>query len=107
VRLPPADAVCAWCKSRGYPAPVPEYPFARGIGRKWRFDLAWPDLPRPVAMEFEGGVYSRGRHVRPAGFAGDVEKYNEAAILGWVLVRATYKQVASGEAFNWLERALA
>jgi hypothetical protein len=103
VRLPPADAVAAWCKSRGYPAPVPEYEFAKP--RRYRFDLCW--VEKGVALEFEGGVYSRGRHVRPAGYENDCEKYSEAAVRGWRVLRATYRQVNSGLVFDWLERALA
>lgn len=31
-----------------------------------------------VAVGIEGGVLSRGRHVRPRGFIDDCEKYNQA-----------------------------
>lgn len=53
--------------------------------RKWRFDFASTD--RKVAIEIEGGVWNRGRHNRPSGFINDCEKYNEAAICGWTVVR--------------------
>jgi len=54
--------------------------------RRWRFDFAWPD--KKVAIEVEGGVYMRGRHVRPKGFIGDCEKYNMALLMGWKVLRA-------------------
>jgi very-short-patch-repair endonuclease len=53
--------------------------------RKWRLDFAWPELR--IAAEVEGGVFSRGRHVRPAGFIDDCEKYNAAVLLGWSVLR--------------------
>ena len=49
--------------------------------RRWRFDCAWPD--QLVAVEMEGGVWTRGRHTRPVGYQKDIEKYNAAAIAGW------------------------
>lgn len=67
------------------PTPVAEYRFA--APRKWRFDRAW--VAHKVAVELEGGVWTRGRHVRPAGFLADIEKYNHAAASGWRVLRYT------------------
>lgn len=53
--------------------------------RRWRFDFAY--WPAKVAIEIEGGVYSRGRHTRGSGFVADCEKYNAAAELGWTVLR--------------------
>lgn len=53
--------------------------------RKWRFDFANPSLK--IAVECEGGVWVRGRHNRGIGFLNDMEKYNEAAIMGWRVLR--------------------
>lgn len=64
--------------------------------RRWRFDLAWPDLL--VACEIEGGTWNGGRHTRGSGFEGDCEKYNEAALLGWSVLRVTSKMVKDGTA---------
>ena len=52
--------------------------------RRWRFD---PEVK--IAIEVEGGVYTQGRHTRPLGFLGDMEKYNTATSLGWRLLRVT------------------
>lgn len=84
------------------PAPVREYRFAPG--RRWRFDLAWPE--RALAVEVEGGTWSGGRHTRPAGFRGDVEKYNSAALMGWAVLRVTADMVRDGSALALLEQAL-
>lgn len=84
------------------PVPVPEYKFHPT--RKWRFDYAWPHLL--LALEVEGGAFVAGRHTRGVGFVKDLEKYSEAAILGWRIVRVTPKQVKNGEALTLVERAL-
>ena len=63
--------------------PVEEFRFCET--RKWRFDFAFPD--KKVALEVEGGVFSQGRHVRGAGFIADLAKYNQAASMGWRILR--------------------
>ncbi len=55
--------------------------------RQFRFDFSWPDVK--VAVEIEGGEYSRGRHTRAAGYQADCEKYNLAADLGWAVYSVT------------------
>lgn len=55
--------------------------------RKFRFDFAYPELM--LAVECEGGVWSRGRHTRGSGFIKDCEKYNLACRLGWNIFRYT------------------
>lgn len=94
-------AIIAHCQRRGYPVPEPEYEFAKPL-RKWRLDLAWPTCL--VALEIEGGIWTRGRHVRGAGFLKDMEKYNEAALRGWRLLRVTPGQISSGVALTLLDR---
>lgn len=61
--------------------------------RKWRFDYAVPSLR--IALEVEGGVWTGGRHTSAMGFLGDMEKYNEAALNGWVVLRCTPKTLWS------------
>ena len=69
--------------------PVKEYLFHDK--RKWRFDYAFPEYK--IALEVEGGVHTAGRHIRPRGFLGDMEKYNSAAVLGWLVLRTTPDQL--------------
>ena len=59
--------------------------------RKWRSDFA--HLPSRTLIEIEGGVWSQGRHVSPQGFVKDAEKYLEAALGGWQVLRLTPKQL--------------
>ena len=58
--------------------------------RRWRFDYACKALR--LAIEVEGGVWTKGRHTRGCGFVGDMEKYNTAAVLGWRILRYTPDQ---------------
>lgn len=55
--------------------------------RLWRFDYCWPD--KKIALEVEGGVFTGGRHTSGPGFIGDMEKYNQAVLLGWRIIRTT------------------
>lgn len=91
----------ALLKAEGFPEPTPEYRFCE---RRWRFDLAW--VKPKIAFEREGGVFQRGRHTRGVGYSGDIEKYNEAALAGWLVIRATPAQIKSGEATSWLIEAM-
>jgi len=55
--------------------------------RRWRFDHAFVSLK--VAVEYEGGIWTGGRHTRAIGYAKDCEKYNAAVKLGWKVLRYT------------------
>lgn len=79
------DSFSAACVAVGLPCPEREFRFHPE--RKWRFDYAFTDLF--LAIEVEGGIYSGGRHVRGAGYAKDMEKYNAAVISGWKVLRYT------------------
>lgn len=95
----------AACKAHGLPEPIPEYQFAPP--RKWRFDWFWKGFCGPsVALEIEGGAWTSGRHTRGQGFLDDIEKYNEATILGYRVIRCTPADVESGAAFALVRRAL-
>ena len=73
--------------------------------RKWRFDFAWPDYK--FAVEVEGVIGGAGgRHQRRDGYAADCEKYNQAVIEGWVVMRFTGSMVRDGSAVGDIGRAL-
>jgi very-short-patch-repair endonuclease len=72
--------------------------------RRWRFDFSIPRLK--IAIEVEGAIWARGRHTRGSGFEKDCEKYNEATIMGWRVLRFTTDMVISGEAIAVIERAI-
>lgn len=87
------------------PAFVTEYLFDnRPRPRKWRFDFAWPE--RRIAVEVEGGVWSNGRHTRGQGFISDTDKYNQATLQGWRVLRYTSAAIQSGQAVSEIEQIL-
>lgn len=90
------------CRSMKIPEPRPEHRFHPG--RKWRFDYAWPLYM--LAMECEGGLWTNGRHSRGSGAVADLEKYSEAAILGWRILYCTPEQMHNGVALDRVIRAL-
>ena len=94
----------AFAATHGLPTPVREYRFAPP--RRWRFDFAWLDVGVMVALEIDGGVWTGGRHGRGKGFIADQEKLNEAAILGWKVIRCVPADVKSGAVFATLRRAI-
>ena len=85
----------------GLPAPETEYKFHPE--RKWRFDYAWSDAK--VALEVEGGVWSGGRHTSSRGYMNDIEKYSEAAALGWLIVRTTPGELLRLKTADLIKRA--
>lgn len=96
------DLLAAHVLAYGLPVPVRECRFHPT--RRWRFDFAWPS--HGLAVEVEGGIYSGGRHVRGKGFEDDCEKYNEAAAMGWTVLRFTGAQVRDGRAVKAITSAL-
>lgn len=86
----------------GIEEPVDEHRF--DSKRQWRFDYAWPKLM--VALEIEGGVWTKGRHIRPIGYIGDIEKYNAATLAGWRVFRATPAMLHSNSFWEMLRSAL-
>jgi len=49
--------------------------------RLWRFDYAILELK--IALEVQGGLFTNGRHSRGTGYLNDIDKFNEAQLLGW------------------------
>ena len=90
-----------------------EYRFAPP--RCWKFDFIifrqcgegnrYIDKDYKLAVEIEGGG-TDGRHFRFKGIEDDMRKYNEAARLGWRLLRFTTRMATSGEALNVIKECL-
>ena len=75
--------------------------------RAFRFDFAWPNAgPCPVALEVNGGIWSRGAHGSPTGILRDIEKQNLCTLRGIRLLRAAPEHIKSGVALDWLKEAL-
>jgi hypothetical protein len=95
------DPFLAMCEAHGLPPPVPEYEFCPG--RKWRFDWLFEGW---LALEIEGGVFTQQAHGSISGIKRDMEKYNEAQILGYSVLRVLPEDIDTGAAFALVKRAL-
>ena len=108
--------VLAAVLAAGFDRPTSEHEFMLPE-RKWRFDWAW--LPERVALEREGGDFRRvtcecgrtrtvfvSRHHSRDGLEADLEKYNTAAIMGWIVIRATPVSIKNGLASIQIVEAL-
>lgn len=92
----------ALCKHAKLPAPVAEHKFHPT--RKWRWDWAWID--HKVALEQQGGVWSGGKHGRGSGIVKDMEKYSNAAALGWRIILVTPSNLAKPDTLTLIRSAL-
>jgi len=81
-----------------------EFYFARP--RKWRSD--WRIRGTKILIEFEGGLFKKraAGHSSVSGILRDVQKYNAAAIAGWIVIRVTPKFIPNGQGLKWVEDAL-
>ena len=115
--------------SAGLPEPEREIRFHET--RRWKLDLGYTG--QKLAVEVEGkpwgplvrchncGAQVRkrtktgkmvpvreagGRHTRGDGFEKDIEKYNEALLLDWRVLKATPQMIRDGRALEWVKRGL-
>ena len=91
------------------PVPVVEFSGDQFIpGRRFRADIAWPQLR--VYVEVDGGTFMRvgGKHARGSGIHKDCEKASLAAAFGWRLIRVDSKWLNEGigEFVEWVRAAL-
>lgn len=100
--VPQTDVFTALCKQRLGVVVCKEFKFHPS--RRWRFDYAITE--NKIAIEVEGGVWTQGRHIRPKGFIGDMEKYNTAASLGWRILRFTPDDLLSFETLNTIKTTM-
>ena len=63
--------------------------------RRWRLDFAILDLR--LGIEIQGGTFMRGGHSRGAGQNRDFEKHNAATALGWRVLFADTKMLATSK----------
>lgn len=91
------------CQANGLEIPEKEHRFHPERG--WKFDYSWPG--KRLALEVEGGLFSAGRHAQGEGAMQDLEKYSEAAILGWRIIYTTPREVENGHCMDRIRRALA
>lgn len=73
--------------------------------RKWRFDYAFPSIR--IAIEIDGGIWINGRHNRASGYLGDMDKFNAAATLGWVVLKFTPQEQYTAKALDLITLTVA
>jgi len=93
MKLSPSTKFELYWKSLGGVELKKEYKFAEG--RRFRFDYYVDFSTSAIAIELEGGVWSRGRHTRPTGFLNDMEKYNLAASMGILVFRVPSHDIST------------
>ena len=59
--------------------------------RRFKFDIVIKD--KPIAIEYEGGIYTGGSHIRPVRYSSDCEKYRLAVFAGWKVLRYTVADI--------------
>lgn len=81
------------------------------LARKWRFDYVITGWM--LAIEIEGGVFpfrdkhgvmTVGGHLRGKHYQSDLDKYNEATIQGWRLLRFSVEDIKKGRDIDTLKR---
>ena len=72
--------------------------------RKLELDFAW--VGARVAIEVQGGIHSRGAHVRPEGYRRDAEKSRRAQLMGWMVLPCLAADVKDKSIIADVETAL-
>ena len=90
------------CKQRGLPEPTLEHRIIPD--RKYAWDICF--IPWKVAVEIQGGIFTRGAHSRPTGQLRDMEKANLAAMRNWLILYVTPDQLCTSETLTMLELTL-
>ena len=95
----------------GLPMPISQYYWAKGEGRQFRADFAWP--AQKILAEVQGGIWAAdpGRHNRGSGYEADCARANLSQLLGWRLFQFTERMIGGehqleSEAIQTLRRAL-
>lgn len=84
----------------GLPDPVRE--FKAILGRRFRWDFAWPE--HKLLVEVQGGIWQRGGHSTGKGITRDAEKLNLASLAGYRSLAFTADQIRGGQALAWLQQ---
>lgn len=101
-KAPQTDFFTALCKSDLGVDCVKEFRFCPE--RRWRFDFAIPKYK--IAIEIDGGVWNYGRHNRATGYLADMEKFNAAATLGWLVLKFTPQQQFTRATLEYISKTI-
>lgn len=81
----------------------PKDPQKKSRNSNWKGDFLVGGV---VWVEIEGGVFSRGGHVRPLGFIKDCFKYNEVTRRGYRLLRFETTQMLNADPESCIQLVL-
>lgn len=101
-KQPKTDIFTTICKSDLKIEVLKEYIFHPT--RKWRFDYSLPQYK--IAIEVDGGVWINGRHNRASGYLKDLEKFNAAASMGWVVLKFTPDELYKKSTFDIIRQTI-
>ena len=76
----------------------------KNIPSRWYFDFVWPEYQ--LITEIDGGIWIGGAHAHPLDLTRNMEKRNDAALAGFVILSFTPRQVKQGEAIDMTIRVL-
>lgn len=110
VKIPKIDPYIGFpetCEKKLGVKPIKEHRFHPK--RMWRFDFAFP--AHKIAIEVEGGIWmsqhgKKSRHFTGAGALADMEKYSNAAALGWRVLRFTPQNLMKEESLELIKKAV-
>jgi very-short-patch-repair endonuclease len=89
-------------RAAGLPEPLREYRIVPD--RRYRWDFVWRD--ENLAVEVQGGIYTKGGHSTGPGIERDAEKLDLATLNGYRVLIVTRKTIESGQALKWIQLAL-
>lgn len=88
----------------GLPIPITEH---RIDGNKELLcDFLWIGDNHRVMLSIDEGKNLEGKQKDSLKLKSDIEKLNEASLLGFTVIRVTKAHMISGQMVNWIKRAL-
>lgn len=88
----------------GLPEPVMQYRLTESK-RRYAWDFAWP--VERLLVDVQGAIWVDHKgHNSGTGVTRDCTKLNLATLAGYRCLLVTGNQIDSGEALQWIERAL-
>ena len=83
---------------------MPKSEFPNNPKRMWVFDRIFPDFK--LIIEIDGGIWIAGAHGHPVDITRNMTKQNDAALLGFQLLRFTPREAKNGHAITFTQRVL-
>lgn len=100
------DTLLWQIKAYALPMCIPQFPFAKSLGRRFTADFGFPT--QRVLVEVKGGIWrpGGGAHSHPVDLTRDIEREKYMALLRYVMLPVTPQEVINGKAIEWIQRVL-